>query len=105
MQISKSMDYNSFINAVNNSFHVEWSPLTATVSVVCVDSDYYEVDTKNESFGKLKLIAANSYESGTLLSDSKRKFMNNIKHDVELKKVKNNRCVISMFNRVGMYYA
>ena len=106
MKISKSMSYEQFIAAANKSFHTEWSPFTAAVSVVCVDGDYYEVDMAKETFGRLQLIAVTGYNRGALMSIEKKKFLHNLKNkDIELHTFKKDRCVIRCFKRVGMFYA
>ena len=104
-KISKSMNYDQFIDAVAKSFKAEWSPITASVSVVCVEgADYYEVDTVNHTFGKLKFVSSISYQYGKPINADQRKFINNMRGVIVSKRVKD-RWVVQCYHRVGMYYA
>ena len=105
-KISKSMNYEQFVDAVAQSFKAEWSPITASVSVVCVEgTDYYEVDTKKHTFGKLKFVSSMSYKYGTPITSDQRNFINNMHGDVVLQKRVKDRCIVQCYRRVGMYYA
>lgn len=104
MQIKKSTTYEEFINILNKTRKVESMRVTPTVSVVCMDSDYYEVDVHQQTFGKLCLVSAMSYRRGTAVPRERIEAFKKMKHDVEAESIGNERCKIYNFRRVNMFY-
>lgn len=104
MEIKKSTTYQEFINIMNKTRNVEQMRITPSVSVVCIDSDYYEMDVHNQTFGKLHLVSALSYKRGSAVAEEQLKSLKKIKHDVEVSSVEDERCKLCYFRRVNMYY-
>ena len=103
MEIKKSTTYTEFIDIMKKSNRVESMRVTPSVSVVCIDSDYYEMDVHKQTFGKLRLVSAMSYQRGTAVPEDRLKYLKKVNHDVEALSVKNDRCKIYCFRRVNMY--
>lgn len=83
MEIKKSTTYAEFIDIMKKSHKVESMRVTPDVSVVCIDADYYEMDAHKQTFGKLRLVSAMSYQRGTVVPEDRLKALKKVGHDVE----------------------
>ena len=104
MEIKKSTTYSEFMDLVSKSKRVESMRVTPTVSVVCMNSDYYEVDVHKQIFNKLALVGAMSYQRGTAVPKERMETFKKMKHDIEAESIGKERCKIFNFRRVNMFY-
>ena len=100
--IKKSTTYSNFIDLVSKTKKVESMRVTPTISVVCVNSDYYEVDVHKQVFHKLILVGAMSYQLGTTVPKERMEAFQKMKHDVTAESIGKARCKIYNFRRVNM---
>ncbi len=104
MDIKKTTTYAEFMDLVSKNRRVESMRVTPTVSVVCMNSDYYEVDVHKQIFNKLALVGAMSYQRGAILPKERMETFKKMKHDLEVESIGKERCKIYNFRRVNMFY-
>ena len=104
MEIKKSTTYSEFMDLVSKNKRVESMRVTPTVSVVCMNSEYYEIDVHKQIFNKLALVGAMSYQRGTAVPKERMETFKKMKHDIEAESIGKERCKIFSFRRVNMFY-
>ena len=102
MRIRKSTTYSKFMDLVGQNKQVKSMRVTPTVSVVCVNSDYYEVDAHKQVFNKLALVGAMSYQRGTAIPKERMEAFQKMQHDIAVESIGKERCKIYSFRRVNM---
>lgn len=103
MYIKKSTTYTEFVDLMNKTKKLESMRVTPTVSVVCVNNDYYEIDVHKQTFGKLNLVGAMSYKRGTAIPQEQLATFRKMPHDIEASLISPERCKIYRFRRVNMF--